>query len=137
MSRQKLWPSLAPSFRGAQPSYQPMRIASRRSIVVAVAMVCAATSFAQQPPAFDVASIKRNMAGRGSPQRVGVNAGDRLTLTNVPLLTLIQIAYEPVTEVVGGPTWMGRPGEPNFEVDRFDVAAKAVAPATRSEERRV
>jgi uncharacterized protein (TIGR03435 family) len=110
-----------------------MRCASCRVVVAVVTMASTVTAFAQQPPAFEVASIKRNTAGRGSPQRVGVNPGDRVTLTNVPLLTLIQVAYAPVTEVVGGPDWIGKQGQPNFDVDRFDVVAKAAAPATRDE----
>src|SRR5262249_27423463 len=35
-------------------------------------------------------------------------------------------------EISGGPAWIGRPG-PNFDVDRFDVIAKADKPATREE----
>jgi len=86
-----------------------------------------------QPLAFEVASIKLNTAGRTSVQRVGITAGDRVTLTNIPLLMLIQVAYAPITEVVGGPGWIGRQGQPNFDIDRFDVVAKAAAPATRDE----
>ena len=100
---------------------------------LACALVLRTDAASAQMPSFEVASIKRNTAGRGSPQRVGLNPGDRLTLTNLPAVMLIQIAYPSASEVVGGPTWIGKRGQPNFDVDRFDVVAKASAPTTRDE----
>ena len=48
-------------------------------------------------------------------------------MINVPLLTLVQIAYPGMSAIVGGPAWMGRPGEPNFDAARFDLNAKSDA----------
>jgi len=84
-----------------------------------------------QTPTFEVASVKVNKAGQGSPQRAGITPGDRVNFTNTPLFVLISTAYD-VAEIVG-PSWIGKPGQPNWDVDRFDIAAKASAPATRDE----
>ena len=74
-------------------------------------------------PAFEVASVKANKLGPRSVQRAALQAGDRVTFTSVTLLTLIQSAYPPLWEISGGPAWVGKVGEPNFDADRFDVAA--------------
>jgi uncharacterized protein (TIGR03435 family) len=87
---------------------------------------------AAQQIAFEAASVKLNRSGPGSLQRVGLAPGDRVTLINVPLRTLILVAYPDLLEIIGGPAWIGRPG-PNFDVDRFDVIAKADTPATSNE----
>jgi uncharacterized protein (TIGR03435 family) len=81
-------------------------------------------------PAFEVASIKPNKSGPTSPQRAGLPPGDRVRMINVPLLVLIQIAYPDMSQIIGGPKWMGTRGTPNFDADRFDVNAKAEAPAS-------
>jgi uncharacterized protein (TIGR03435 family) len=55
--------------------------------------------------------------------------GDRITMTNVTMRTVIQVAYPAVFEIVGGPDWFGTgPGG-----DRFDVTAKAEAQASREQ----
>jgi hypothetical protein len=84
---------------------------------------------AQTPgsPTFEVASLKPNKSGPNSGQRAGLQAGDRVTMINVPLLTLTQIAYPGMSAIIGGPKWMGSPG-PNFDADRFDVNAKRTSP---------
>jgi len=82
------------------------------------------------PLAFEVASVKPNKAGPFSPRRAGLPPGERVTMINVPLLTLVQIAYPGMSTIVGGPAWMGRPGEPNFDAARFDLNAKSEAPAS-------
>jgi uncharacterized protein (TIGR03435 family) len=84
-------------------------------------------------PAFDVASVKLNKSGPGSPQRIGLMSGDRVSFTNVALFAVIATAYEPISELVGGPSWIGKVGQPNWDVDRFDITAKAAAPATREQ----
>jgi uncharacterized protein (TIGR03435 family) len=85
----------------------------------------------QKPLAFEVASVKANKSGPNSGQRAGLQPGDRVTMVNVPLITLVQIAgYPGGTVIVGGPKWMGVVGQPNFDADRFDVNAKAEAPAS-------
>src|SRR5262249_33942661 len=81
-------------------------------------------------PAFEVASVKPNKSGPNGVQRAGLRPGDRVTMTDVLLLTLIQIAYPDASEILGGPTWMGTAGTPNLGADRFDVNAKAEAPSS-------
>jgi uncharacterized protein (TIGR03435 family) len=50
-------------------------------------------------------------------------------MTNVTLRILLQIAYPGPSEIVGGPGWMGS----GPSGDRFDVNAKAAAPASREQ----
>jgi uncharacterized protein (TIGR03435 family) len=83
----------------------------------------------QPGPAFEVASVKPNRSGPDSVQRAGLQPGDRVTMTNVTLRTLIQIAYPGLSEIVGGPSWVGS----GPTGDRFDVNAKAEAPASREQ----
>ncbi len=80
--------------------------------------------------AFEVSSVKPNKAGPSSPRRAGLPPGERVTMINVPLLTLMQIAYPGMSAIIGGPNWMGTPGQPNFDADRFDLNAKSEAPAS-------
>jgi len=86
-------------------------------------------SQAPPPPAFEVASVKANKSGPDSAQRAGLQPGERVTMTNVTLRTLIQIAYPGMSEIVGGPGWVGS----GPAGDRFDVNAKADAPASREQ----
>jgi uncharacterized protein (TIGR03435 family) len=79
------------------------------------------------PPAFDVASIRRNIAGGVPRMRV---EGGRLVASNTSLLELIRDAYRLQSfQVVGGPDWMRaapgpnraapasqRPGEVTFDI---------------------
>jgi len=113
-----------------------MRHASRPLLVVALALSVSggaghltaqsSTNTNGVPPlAFEIASVKPNKAGPSSLQRAGLSAGERVTMINVPLLTLLQIAYPGMSEIVGAPKWVGSPGGPNFDADRFDVNAKA------------
>jgi uncharacterized protein (TIGR03435 family) len=80
-------------------------------------------------PAFDVASVKANKSGPGSVQRVAMGPGDRVTLTNVTLRTLMQVAYPRMSEIVGGPSWIGS----GPSGDRFDVNAKAESSVSRDQ----
>jgi len=80
-------------------------------------------------PAFDVASVKPNKSGPSAIQRVVMQPGDRVTLTNVTLRTLIQVAYPRMSEIVGGPSWIGS----GPSGDRFDVNAKAESSASRDQ----
>jgi uncharacterized protein (TIGR03435 family) len=91
----------------------------------------AAEQAVQAPPgpSFEVASVKPNKSGPGAVQRAGVQPGDRVTMTNVTLRTLIQVAYPGVSEIVGGPGWVGS----GPAGDRFDVNAKAEGPASREQ----
>ena len=91
----------------------------------------AAGQASQTPPGpvFEVASVKPNSSGPDSAQRAGLQPGERVTMTNVTLRTLIQIAYPGLSEIVGGPSWVGS----GPAGDRFDVNAKAEAPASREQ----
>lgn len=115
-----------------------MRHASRPLLVVALALSVSggtghltaqsSTNTNGVPPlAFEIASVKPNKAGPSSLQRAGLSAGERVTMINVPLLTLLQIAYPGTSTIVGAPKWVGSPGGPNLDADRFDVSAKANA----------
>ena len=89
-------------------------------------------------PAFEVASVKRNLSGRiGGSFRVP--PAGTLRFTNVPLRMLIRDAYQldPYTEqftLVSGPyvriVGSSGPG-PRLDVPRFDVQANP-PPRTRS-----
>jgi uncharacterized protein (TIGR03435 family) len=66
--------------------------------------------------AFEVASVKQNKPG-ASPSRLDFEAGGRFTARNIPLRTLILIAYRiQGFQLSGGPDWLN---------DRFDIVAKA------------
>jgi uncharacterized protein (TIGR03435 family) len=84
-------------------------------------------------PRFEVASIKQNLRepGPAAPPRVSFS-GDRATLLNQTLRTLVQIAYG-VQDVRGGPKWVGMAGPPASSDLRFDVLAKAEQPTTRQQ----
>jgi uncharacterized protein (TIGR03435 family) len=86
--------------------------------VIAMALMAGAQT--PEKPAFEVASIKRNLSpqagGGGGPR------GDRFTLRNVPVTALIQYAFRPAKgqlfsqQIIGGPEWI--------RTDRFDIEAK-------------
>ena len=112
---------------------QPLRL-----VVILIVGAClvppAAAGQSTATLTFDVASVKPNKSGPGSLQRVGFQAGERVTVVNVPLVTLIQMAYgAEVSQIIGGPSWIGRVGSPNIGVDRFDVNAKAATPSKREQ----
>ena len=117
---------------------QPRR-AVRRGIgpgVLAVAILLVSAAYglfgqAGPPPAFQVASIKRNASNWSDPTHhpMGVSArpGGRLMAANASVMLLIQFAYAahdsahwlplPASQIVGGPSWMSSPG--------YDIEAKA------------
>ena len=75
-------------------------------------------------PAFEVASVKPSKSG--GPLGMRNMSGDRVAITNTSLRTLIQAAYGiQAPLLIGGPTWIGS--------ERFDVNAKAQAPASLSQ----
>jgi uncharacterized protein (TIGR03435 family) len=87
--------------------------------MVAVALTGTA---AQQQPAVDVASIKRNVTVRGPlPPNVIWLAGDRMSATGLTLAELIRSAFvgdgiQLMNQIVGGPGWTTS--------ERFDVVGK-------------
>jgi len=75
-----------------------------------------------KPPAFEVASIKRNTSANERPS-LTINAG-RVTIRNGPLRAIIRSAFGlQAFEVVGGPDWV--------DTDGWDVNAKAEPGAER------
>ena len=90
-----------------------------------LAFVCGATMVSAQSPvvvqtesrlAFEVASVRPNTSAR---QMIRTDTeGDQFIGTNVPVRSLIRLAYDVGDyQVAGGPGWI--------ETDRFDVLAKA------------
>jgi uncharacterized protein (TIGR03435 family) len=77
----------------------------------------AATIADNANPTFEVASVKPNKSGDG-PNRIGLQPGGRVTVTNMSLRSLIRFAYQfQDFQILGGPDWVG--------TDRFDITAKA------------
>jgi uncharacterized protein (TIGR03435 family) len=101
------------------------------AVALGVAIALAGDAAAQQPT-FEVASVKPNKSGPNSPQRGGLPPGDRVSLINLTARTLIQIAYPNALEIARAPAWIGGQG-PNFDVERFDVVAKAEKISTAGE----
>jgi uncharacterized protein (TIGR03435 family) len=80
------------------------------------------------PPAFEVASIKRNASGQ-TRVRFETPPGT-LTAVNAPLRFLIRQAYRvPESRISGGPSWL--------DTDRFDIAAKATSSTASSNDLRL
>lgn len=68
----------------------------------------------QSPPAFAVASIRRNLSGELNTH-LNISGG-RFTATNASLKTLIRNAYEILSfQLAGGPRWL--------DTDMFDIVA--------------
>jgi uncharacterized protein (TIGR03435 family) len=69
---------------------------------------------AQSAPAFEVASIRRNLSGDLNT-RLNISGG-RFTATNASLKTLIRNAYEILSfQLAGGPRWL--------DTDMYDIVA--------------
>ncbi|MGE0393489.1 MAG: TIGR03435 family protein [Vicinamibacterales bacterium] len=90
-----------------------------------VAFLCIAP-LAAQAPSFDVASIRENRAGHIGPagaQRVQMTGGTRAHLVNVPLRTIIAIAFHvSPDDVEGGPSWI--------RSTSFDIDARVEQPVS-------
>ena len=102
-------------------------------LAVAILLVAAGHGLFGQsaaPPAFQVASIKRNPVVWSEPTQhpmdVHPEPGGRLTAHNAPLTLLIQRAYAAQAfQVVGGPAWINSPG--------YDIEAKPESNTNRRE----
>jgi uncharacterized protein (TIGR03435 family) len=98
-----------------------------------LAFFLAVSALAQNPPApaFDVATIKLNPDYRQNDGRTWAGhiraTPSTLSMTNVPLETLITWAYHVPRTQLSGPAWL--------DGDRFDVQAKAPGPAKEDEMR--
>jgi uncharacterized protein (TIGR03435 family) len=97
-----------------------------RAMVAASLVTCCgagAEILAQTPsapgrsPAFEVASIKRNVSGSDNASVRG-QPGGRLAITNTTLRTIIRNVYRlQGFQIAGGPDWI--------DTDRWDIVAKA------------
>jgi uncharacterized protein (TIGR03435 family) len=78
----------------------------------------------QASSAFDVVSIKPNVAAGGLPG-FRSTPGGRVEMTGVTIGTLVTVAFERFpfddVEVINAPDWVGR--------DRYDIVAQAATPA--------
>ena len=82
-----------------------------------IAAILHAQSPEQQPPAFDVATIKLNTSGDARSGTHGLPGG-RVTVTNLRMRDVIRVAYgSNDLEVIGGPSWL--------DTDRWDIIAAA------------
>jgi uncharacterized protein (TIGR03435 family) len=86
------------------------------------AALLAASAAAQQPPSFEVASVKRNLADRGPLPSVIWQPGGQMRATGLTLKDLVRSAYvhdgiQLLGQIVGGPDWVS--------TDRFDIVAKS------------
>jgi uncharacterized protein (TIGR03435 family) len=91
-----------------------------RTVVVAVAALLLAQS--ESPSRFDVASVKANTRGGGTTRRLEQQS---LTYLNVTLGEFIEMAYDVKRYQVVGEDWITSP-----KADRYDIIAKAAAPAS-------
>jgi len=95
-----------------------------RRLLSALLLVSAASLTPRaQPPAFDVATIKRNVSG-SDRMSVRREPGGRITVTNNTLFNIIRNAYGlEGFQILGGPDWI--------HTDRWDVIAKAPGEANQ------
>jgi uncharacterized protein (TIGR03435 family) len=86
------------------------------------ATVCSAAIGAQQRPAFEVASIRRNVSV-GQLSSINGRPGGRLTVTNHSLRSIVRnINRLQNFQIVGGPDWVDK--------DRWDIVAKGAGDAS-------
>src|SRR5690349_8272263 len=90
-----------------------------------VAALAALLAQAPAPAQFDVASVKANTRGGGTTRRMEQQG---LTYLNVTLAEFIEMAYDVRRYQIAGDEWITSPG-----ADRFDIVAKAAAPASERE----
>jgi uncharacterized protein (TIGR03435 family) len=97
-----------------------MKAASRLCVTVLAVCSYPELEAQQSNAAFEVVSIRRNVAGGISSSS---RAGDTYRATGASILTLIPTVYQiRRDQLVGGPGWL--------ETDRFDITAKAAAELT-------
>jgi uncharacterized protein (TIGR03435 family) len=93
----------------------------RQSRWFAVVVFMANVLAAQEPPAFEVVSIKRDPAPKVPLPYVSWLAGERMTASGITLAQLIRSAYvsdgiQLLSQVIGGDKWVS--------VDQFDLVGK-------------
>jgi uncharacterized protein (TIGR03435 family) len=98
----------------------------RHAAITTVLLALAAHAAAQQPAAFDVASVKANHSGLPTVN-FGMPGGGRFTATNAPLRELIRVAFDNLPDflIPDAPDWI--------RVERFDIVAKAEGAADRDQ----
>ena len=86
-------------------------------LLVLIVATCLPLAAQQPAPAFEVASVKPNMSGRGS-MSIGWEPGGSFRAANAPLVVLIQTAFGLRDhDLVGAPAWATS--------ERYDVTARA------------
>jgi uncharacterized protein (TIGR03435 family) len=86
----------------------------RQSAIAGIAGIVLSSGARAQSPAFEVASIRRNLNG-GENTQINISGG-RLTVTNGSVKTLIRNAYDILSfQLAGGPRWL--------DTDMYDIVA--------------
>jgi uncharacterized protein (TIGR03435 family) len=97
--------------------------------------VAATALLAQADLEFEVASVRASNPDQGFINAVtpslNADANHRLTFVQVTLRDLIMLAYSVGARQIQGPSFLN--GMPNAPADRFDIAAKVPAGATRDQ----
>jgi len=97
-------------------------------IALALAATAGLTLFGQQP-AFDVASVRVSQIGKAGGEgsrRENIQVGaDSVTMRNVSLRSAIRWSYHVFNFQINGPDWIAS--------ERFDIVAKAAAPASEDQ----
>ena len=94
-------------------------------VVVLIGAACAVSGQPPAPRAFDVAAVRRdNSASTSSDTAWSAKAGT-LNFVNVTLRNCVQLAYDVKPSQLETPDWM--------DSARYDITAKAAAPASDSE----
>jgi uncharacterized protein (TIGR03435 family) len=103
--------------RGTSKRFEMTCRSSRaRWLVIWLAGTTAIATIEAQRPIFEVASVRPNTSG-DPRQGIRSEPGGRIVLTNMPLRTLITVAYQLAEyQLVGAPTWATR--------ERFDAIAR-------------
>jgi uncharacterized protein (TIGR03435 family) len=93
--------------------------------VIAGALAPRLIAFAQERPAFEVASVRPNRSGERGERR-SFPAGGGFTATSASLKYLLKAAYRVEDfQISGAPGW--------FDSDRFDIEAKAAGDPPRAQ----
>ena len=111
----------------AIPGFRPVHGMNLRIYLLAMLLAVAAPNVvvsAQSQPAFEVASIRRNV--HGGDARVDITRG-RVTMNNATLRTLIRNGYDIQNfQFAGGPGWL--------DSDAYDISATIADHAEVSED---
>ena len=101
---------------------------SNRAVALLLVACSSAGMVAQsQPPAaLEVASVVPNQSGPAAGQRVMMQPGGTIVVTNFPVRPLVQMAFRvQPSQLIGGPEWL--------RTDRFDITARSSSPSMTPE----